>query len=81
MNLKQAKIYAEQELSAFIGTDMLDLSNQAAFAGMFSKVIREFHRQGVVIYNEGHYNLTLSHSGHGFEGDLFYPCWLYNPMR
>lgn len=81
MNTQQAKVYAEQELSKFIGVDLSNYSHQCDFIAVFSRIVRHFHQQGFVVYNSGDYNLTLWREQHQFEGDVFTPCYVYNPRQ
>ena len=79
MDIQEAREYATTHLSQFISKDMGNLSIQQDFLAVFTRVVRHFHREGFVVYNEGIYELTLWREQHQFEGDCFQPCWLYNP--
>lgn len=76
MNIEKAKTFVEAELAKFIGKDMSDYSVQNDFIACFSRIIRDFHRQGFVVYNNFDYSLTLHHSNHTFVGDCFSPFWV-----
>jgi hypothetical protein len=79
MNTQQAKEYATEHLNQFIGKDMSNLSLQQDFLAVFTRVVRHFHREGFVVYNDGIYDLTLWREQHQFVGDHFQACWVYNP--
>lgn len=79
MTKTEAKNYVEAELAYFIGRDMMNPSNQHDFEGVFNKVMRYLHRNGFVTYNDTFYDLTLERDKSGFDNNIFYPCWVYNP--
>lgn len=74
--LEEAKEYAEKELSTFTIRNMEDYQNQVEFSAVFSKIMRKFRTEGVVVYNDKYYNLILDINHHGFTNDCFQPCWM-----
>ncbi len=79
MDKQEAKEYANTHLSQFAGKDMSNLSIQQDFLAVFSRVVRHFHREGFVVYNQNFYELTLWREQHQFVGDCFQMCWAFNP--
>lgn len=86
MIIKEAKAYAEAELSTFVGRDMSDYSNQVSFLAVFERILRDFHRDNFYVVNDVYEDMALVHNGNSYQnGQLIFhwvvgkPRWVITP--